>query len=111
MPMASTSLAWGLSSDVKSSVSSESMSFKRKRSSVTRKGLANLRAFLIRFFISLLFTDSPLVFLPLTATHQPLALRGEGDRVFCVSARSPRRGMVAHGRDHQTATFPAALRC
>src|SRR5512145_1623173 len=58
-PMASASLARGLSSDVKSSVSPGSMSFRRNRSSVTRKGLANLRAVLIRVFISLLFMDSP----------------------------------------------------
>ncbi len=63
--MASASLARGLSSDVNSSVSPGSMSLRRKLSSVTRKGLANLRALLIRFFISLLFTASPHFFLSL----------------------------------------------
>ena len=42
--MASASLARGLSSDVNSKVSPGSMPFRRKLSSVTRKGLASLRA-------------------------------------------------------------------
>jgi hypothetical protein len=57
--MASASLARGLSSDVSFSVSRGSTSFRRKLSSVTRKGLASLRDFLIKFFISLLFNGSP----------------------------------------------------
>ena len=61
-PMASASLARGLSSAVKSNVSPGSMSLRRKLSSVTRKGLANLRAFLIKPFISLLFTCFPYPF-------------------------------------------------
>src|SRR5262247_2663575 len=61
-PMASASLARGLSSDVKSSVSSGSISFRRNLPSVTRKGLASLRAVLISFFISLLLIFSPLPF-------------------------------------------------
>ena len=65
--MRSASLARGLSSDVNSSVSSGSMSLRRNLSSVTRKGLASLRAFLIRFFISLLFTGSPHSSLPHTS--------------------------------------------
>src|SRR4029079_4138544 len=63
MPMVDVSLARGLSSEVNSSVSLGSRSFRRKSSSVTRKGLANLRAVLIRVFISLLFTRSPSLFI------------------------------------------------
>src|SRR5262245_20287796 len=59
MPVARASFARGLSSEENSSVSPGSMSFRRKLSSVTRKGLASLRACLIRYFISFLFTRSP----------------------------------------------------
>ena len=44
---------------MKSSVSAGSRSFRRNLSSVTRNGLASLRALLIRLFISLLFNLSP----------------------------------------------------
>ena len=54
--MARASCARGLSSEVKSSVSPGSISFSRKLSSVTRNGLANLRAVLIIRFMSFLFT-------------------------------------------------------
>src|SRR5262245_36998345 len=77
--MASASLARGLSSEVNPSVSSGSMSFRRKLSLVTRKGLASLRAVLIILFISLLFTGH---LIP-SKLHSSLrlfipCLRGEG---------------------------------
>jgi hypothetical protein len=75
-PIARASLACGLSSDVKSSVSSGSMSFKRKPSSVIRNGLASLRAILIRSFISFLFTVSTL----LVCYYCPLPIRYRGIR-------------------------------
>src|SRR5215468_2235872 len=54
--MARASLARGLSSDVNFSVSAGSISFRRKLSSVIRKGLESLRAFFVKSLISLLFT-------------------------------------------------------
>ena len=58
--MASASCARGLSSDFRSRVSPGSMSFRRKPSpSVTRNGLASLRAFLKISFISFLPCHRP----------------------------------------------------
>src|SRR5262245_39309233 len=89
--MASASLARGLSSDVNSKVSSGLMSFRRKPSSVTRKGLASLRAVLIIFFIALLFM------LHLV----PLSIPGPATSysVATISRSRQRRG---HGRDALT---------
>src|SRR5262245_57269793 len=56
-PVARASFARGLSSDPICGVALGSTSLRRKRSSVTQNGLASSRAFLISFFVSLLFTS------------------------------------------------------
>ena len=100
--MARASLARGLSSDAKSSVSLGSMSFNRNRSSVTRKGLANCRARLIRAFISLLFTRSPSLFIsdpyPLDRKFGGLisfVMNAERLRYWTLVQHSTRNGSMA----------------
>src|SRR5262245_11422189 len=76
IPVARASLARGLSSEVKSSVSPGSLPLLSKPSSVTRNGLANLRAILIIRFISFLFTRSPRLSCVGLALGRFLAQRG-----------------------------------
>ncbi len=113
--MASASLARGLSSEPRPSVSPGSMSFRRKsRSSVIRKGFEKPRARLMVSFIRMELY-SPLR--KLCGTHRcgPLGgdyLAGHHIRSYQHGACCYRRMLIAHGKetDHRCRSGPCAKR-